>query len=122
MPNRDTHRGNGFTLIELMIVVAIICVIAAIAYPSYRSFVMRSNRSEAKTVLMRIAQNLERRFTTSNTYAGSTLATAVATDVWGSTTTPKGFYTLSLPVLTATTYTVRAVATGTQAKDTACAR
>ncbi len=54
---------NGFTLIELMVVVAIIGIIAAIAYPSYSEHVRRSERAEARASMMRAAQMLERRFT-----------------------------------------------------------
>jgi type IV pilus assembly protein PilE len=104
-----------------MIVVAVIGILAAIAYPSYRDFVRRGNRSDAKTVLMRAAQNLERRFTETNSYAGATVGAGAATDVWPSTTSPEGFYTLSLPTVTANTYTLRATASGTQVDDTACA-
>lgn len=49
-------RKTGFTLIELMITVAIVAVIAAVAYPSYLSSVVRANRGDAQTVLMDIAQ------------------------------------------------------------------
>jgi type IV pilus assembly protein PilE len=122
-PRSGGRRGRGFTLVEVMIVVVIIAVLAAIAYPSYRKFVMRGNRSDAKTVLMRVAQNMERYYTLNNTYVGATLASTppAATDVWGSTTSPEGFYTISFTAApTATAYTLRAVATGTQAQDTPC--
>lgn len=112
---------KGFTLVELMIVVAVIGILAAIAYPSYRDFVRRGNRSDAKAVLLRAAQSLERRFTETNSYAGATIGAGALTDVWGSTTSPEGFYTISLPTLTANTFTLQAVATGTQVDDTTCA-
>lgn len=56
-------NSKGFTLIEAMITVAIIGIIAAIAYPSYLDSVRRSNRAEAKTELMDIAQRLQRCYT-----------------------------------------------------------
>ena len=58
----------GFTLIELMITVAIIGILASIAYPSYRDYIIRANRAEARTALLENAQFLERNFTTANRY------------------------------------------------------
>jgi type IV pilus assembly protein PilE len=54
---------KGFTLVEVLIVVAIIGIIAAIAYPSYMESVRKSNRSEAKVELMDISQRLQRCYT-----------------------------------------------------------
>ena len=59
---------TGFTLIELMITVAIVGILAAIAYPSYSDYVIRSKRSEAKQALIEVAQMLERNYTVANTY------------------------------------------------------
>lgn len=64
------RRSYGFTLIELMITVAIVAILAAIVYPSYREQVLKSHRAEGKSALMQIAQNLERCYTATNTYAG----------------------------------------------------
>ncbi|MGE0014154.1 MAG: type IV pilin protein [Azoarcus sp.] len=63
-------RASGFTLIELMIVVAIVGILAAIAYPSYQESVRRSNRAECKGVIVNLANVLERRFSASSSYAG----------------------------------------------------
>lgn len=57
-------RKSGFTLIELMIVVAVIGIIASIAYPSYMESVRKSNRAEAKVELMDISQRLQRCYST----------------------------------------------------------
>lgn len=59
---------RGFTLIELMIVVAIIGILAAIAYPSYQEYVKRAQRSQARTILLENTQFLERNFTEANKY------------------------------------------------------
>lgn len=61
-------RHNGFTLIELMIAVAILAILAAIAIPIYTDQVVRSNRAEAKTILMNTAQALERCYTRYSAY------------------------------------------------------
>lgn len=61
-------QSAGFTLIELMIVVAIVGILAAVAYPSYIQHVQRSHRSEAKSALMENAQYLERHFTVNHSY------------------------------------------------------
>lgn len=60
--------AQGFTLIELMIAVAVVGIVSAIAYPSYREQVRKSHRSEAKSALLQNAQFLERNFTANNCY------------------------------------------------------
>jgi type IV pilus assembly protein PilE len=60
---------SGFTLVELLIVVAIVSILAAVALPSFQDQIRRSQRTEGKTALLRAAQLLERNYTVSNTYA-----------------------------------------------------
>ena len=65
---RDFRRQSGVTLLELMIVVIIIGIMAAVAYPNYRDFVDRAKRNEAKALLLEIAQNQERFYLQNSTY------------------------------------------------------
>lgn len=62
------HASAGFSLIELMIVVAIIAILAAIAIPSYQDSVWKGKRGEAKTAILRILQTEERLYTENNVY------------------------------------------------------
>jgi len=64
-------KSKGFTLIEVMIVVAIVGILAAIAYPSYSEYVRKTQRAEASSVLLEAAQVAERRFSQTGAYAGA---------------------------------------------------
>lgn len=105
---------KGITLLELMIVVVIVGILAAIAYPSYREQVRRSNRSEGRTLLQNAAALQERFFSNSNRYA--TLA-----ELGLAATSENGYYTLSIPAADGTSYTLQVAAAGGQADDAHCA-
>jgi type IV pilus assembly protein PilE len=114
------NKQQGVTLIELMIVVGIVGILAAIAYPSYRGYVLRSHRSEAKIALEQTAQTLERCYTTSHTYATCPPLQAM---IDSNTAAPSehGFYSIDFAATPdATTFTLRATALAGQLADTEC--
>ena len=61
-------RNKGFSLVELMIVVAIIAIISAVAFPSYNSYITRSKRTECRVAVMQVMQQQERYYTQQNAY------------------------------------------------------
>ena len=67
-------RQQGFTLLELMIVVAIVAILAAIAYPSYQEYVRKSHHGDMQTEMTRISQEAQRYFTSQRNFNGMTLA------------------------------------------------
>lgn len=109
---------RGMSLIELMIAVAIVGILAAIAYPSYRQQVQRSARADAKVELMQAAQSLEKCFTMFGAYNS---ANCVAVPVLNQgQLSDGGRYQVSLVAVQASTYRLQAVPQGVQAQDVRC--
>lgn len=118
LPTRRSQsaRVRGFTLIELMIVVAIVAIIAAVALPSYLDSIRKSRRADAITALNRVAQEQERWRANNASY------TAVLTSAGLNVPNPaSGYYTLAVSGVSATGYTATATAAGAQSADTRCA-
>lgn len=88
------HLNKGFTLIEMMIVVVIIGILAAIAYPSYDEYVKRGNRTEGQAFLQDVAARQERYFSQNNTYV--TAVADIAKLGLSSANSPTGKYSISL--------------------------
>ena len=111
------HQG-GFTLIELMVVVAIVAILAAVSYPSYQEYLKDSRRAEAKTSLVAFSGAMERHKTQTNTYLGAAQSGDTGAPAVFETTAPLGsslaYYNLTIEAATASTYTLRATPIGPQ--------
>lgn len=112
---------QGFSLIELLIVVVVVAILVSIAYPSYQEYITRARRSEGQSALMDLASRMERYYSEHHTYQTATIGSGNASDVLSSATTAEGWYTLSIPTATASTYTLQATPRNTQGtSDTRC--
>jgi type IV pilus assembly protein PilE len=108
-------KKNGFTLVELMITVAIVAILAMIAIPSYTQYIRRANRTDATKTLTLVAQALERCYSQSFSYA------ACAGAAVGTLPSLESKYNVTIALPTATTFLISAVPLApTQVADTPC--
>lgn len=116
----NNRFNQGFTLIEMMIVVAIIGILAAIAYPSYEEYVKSSRRAEAQSALMGLAAAMERHFTANNSYTGAADLNTGAPDIYYDQVPNSGgtaYYNLTVVSASDTAFLVRATPVNAQDGD-----
>lgn len=113
------NHKNGFTLIELMIVVAIVAILAGVAYPSYSAYIQRAHRTDAKTALLENAQFMERNFTVAGRYDQDSAGANISLPVTQSPRSGTAIYNIELSAVGTSSYTLSAspVAGGPMAND-----
>jgi type IV pilus assembly protein PilE len=107
-----TKQCGGFTLIELIIAVAVIGILSAIAYPSYQNHLSKSRRTDGMAALMKEAV-LQERYAVQNNGCYSSAAL-------GGSTSANGYYDMSVSSNNCDSYTLTATATGVQSSDSDC--
>ncbi len=108
-------KQRGMTLIEIMIVIAIVGILASIAYPSYQNHVLRSHRTTATSCLMELSQFMERNYTRNMRYNPADFALPPLQCI-----TESANRYAYMSVQDQRTYTLTATAVGAQLNDTAC--
>ena len=96
---------SGITLIELMIVVVVVSILAAIAYPNYQEFTARAKRNEARAALLTLATNQERFYLNNNTFTTDLTVLGFSEDP---AITPTGYYEIVVNTATPSNFTATA--------------
>jgi len=115
-------KQRGFSLLELMVVVAIVGIIAAFAYPSYMEQIRKTRRADCSGALAGMGNAMERFFTVNSTYLGAAAggANTGAPAIFSTTCPTDGgtpTYNLTIQAATGSTYTLQAAPTGPQTGD-----
>ena len=121
----SSFKQRGFTLIELMITVAVIAILAAVAYPSYENYILRANRSAAQSFLFNVANRQEQQMVNARSYFGIPNGTAAEWTGVRIAVPPEvsSNYTVTVVANNAATppsYQALATPIGRQTKDTRC--
>ena len=112
-------KMRGVTMVELMIVVVVLSILAAVAYPNYREFAARAKRNEAKAALLQIATNQERVYLNTNSYTND--MTQLGFDVVNNFDTESGSYRINVAGADSNNFTATATYLNADAESGKCA-
>ena len=108
---------KGFTLFEVLLVLAILSLLATIAYPNYRETIVRARRSDGQTALLELANRLEYYYSEQHSYQGATLGHSGPKDVLNSTYSLQSWYRLNIAIQTDTNFSIQAIPRKAQASQ-----
>ena len=111
---RQRARTRGVTLIELVIAIAVVAILAAIAFASYQEQMRKTRRADGKAELMETAQQLERCYTRFSRYNDGNCGVALPSN------SSEGYYVVSATAITASAFTLDATPQADQANDARC--
>jgi type IV pilus assembly protein PilE len=116
------QRRQGWTLVELIVTLAILAILLGIAYPAYNNQVLKARRADGHALLYHAAQRQQQFFTTNNQFTATAGAGGLemCTGDGCSATSQDGYYTLSIDRPSTTTYTLTGTAQSPQTDDSAC--
>ena len=116
---KGLRRLKGITLVELLIVIVIIGILAAFAYPSYRQYIARAKRVEAKAPLLQIATNQERHYLQNHTYTTDMMKLGFASA--GNQLSESGAYKINVDSATANNFVAKATYQKSDSEASKCA-
>lgn len=112
------NQKKGFSLLEVLTVLAIIGVLTGLCYPGYQKYVLQTQKHDGQTALLDLACRMEHYYATHDTYKTATIGLGKLTDVLSSNQSIQGWYTLSIKQATNTTYLLQARPVNSRNNDT----
>lgn len=110
-------NNDGFSLIELIIVISIIAIISLFAFPSYHDSITRARRTDGQTALFNLASRMENFYAEYHSYEEATIGTGQTTDVLSSNSSDQNYYQLTIISQSENFFELHAIPKGSQAGD-----